>query len=648
MLEKSKQLRKYLVGLANINNGKVVLFFFSKSTKNQPLGPPVKVSFSKMSIEKENYQYGHSIYARNLTDSFCEKIIRFSHELELNIFFSVSALVKNKRRHDDFMGLGCAFLDDVTASELSRDLFSKGYCLGDFPFPPSVVIQTSPGNYQVLWNFKGFLPADERSQGSRPAFLPFSSKHRKELFSRLLRLLKKRLEGDPGGSNLNQIYRVPFTLNHKPKYSPAPEVELIHSNFSPDNRINFGEFYTELLIPEIQKHYQNDFAEVFSTVRKNNDWILMENLMGWGESGEDLGRDWTSNERDLSAAKRLYEHYKIPRETTEKIILQSPNREKGQDKGSQYFDSLFKKLDTQPAEKKEGSISVRQRTTFDLLRIFGEAGSLLFSPRKNVSINIPTKDGKIKISRSGWGMTRQRVKVLIWALNEAMVWLNDEGTRVHLKRDLDLLFDEFSEKVLDIKESDFKSRRLYLMRAYRDFDRLHEPMVALRFVIGNYYGLSSGSKGISPFSEFKRTEDGRVIIEISPEMEETLKNPVRLKRISNKFLSFIERAKEAVTPPLLLWIGETFYNTRNANTGVIISSEELVKRLKGSNNVTSSYAKYFQNEIYKSIKEINSDNLLELVGTSARKINVSSNKEATEFKFTVSQFESKKQLKNEG
>ncbi|MDA3792670.1 MAG: DNA-primase RepB domain-containing protein, partial [Elusimicrobia bacterium] len=306
--KKAENLRNFLVGHANINGGKTVLFFFKKSNKKgDTMGPPVKVSFRNMSVERENYQYGHSVHAKNLTASFCEKIIQFSKELELNIFFTVPALLKNKRKHDDVMGIGCAYLDDIPGTILSDSLFSDGMIIEDFSFPASSVIQTSPGNCQVLWNFKGFLPIDNKYKGPQPSFLPSAPKHRKDLFNRMLRLLKTKLEGDPGGSNLNQLYRLPFTLNHK--YSPAPEVELLYSDFSPENRINFGKFYTELLMPEIKKHYKEKFPGIFSKIHKNNDWILIENLLGWGESAEDIGRSWTANERDMSATGRLLNHY---------------------------------------------------------------------------------------------------------------------------------------------------------------------------------------------------------------------------------------------------------------------------------------------------------------------------------------------------
>jgi len=628
MLEKPEALRKFLVGHANINGGKTVIFFFSKSNKEgKPLGPPVKVSFSNMTIEKEGYQYGHSVYAKTLTSSFCEKIIRFSRERNLNVFFSVPALFKNTRRHDDFMGLGCAFLDDVPA-DLSGDLFSKGFRLGDFPFAPSIVIQTSPGNYQVLWNFKGFLPADERYRGPQPSFLPASSKHRKELFNRMLNLLKKRLGGDPGGSNPNQIYRVPFTLNHKPKYSPAPEVELLYSDFSPGNRIKFSAFYTELLFPELKKHYQDEFSDVFSKLRENNDWIIIDNLLGWGESADDLGRSWTANERDLSVAKRLYKHYKIPRETVEKIIQQSPNRQKGQAKGEKYINSLFSKLKKQPNEK-SGQITPHRRTTIDILRIFGEAGSLLFSRQPKVIIDIPVENGRVEVWRTGLsGMSRSRGKVLMWSLSEA-------------KKKIDISFDIFMEKILEMKVSDYKNERAFRKTAYKTFDRLAKALVSFRLGIGGYYGLdlnsSSKVEGISPFKSFERTKNNRAIIELSSEMDKVLVAPERLKRISKRFLSFIEQAQEPLTPPLLLWIGETFYNWKNANTDVVISSEELSKRLKGTKGKNSDRAaKQFRDDLYKAIKEINKNNLLELVGTNARKISVASTREASNFTFAVS------------
>ncbi len=632
--EKTKKLRKFLVSHANINGGKAILFFFAKSKKEgHPLGPPVNVSFTKMVVTKENYQHGHSVHAKKLTDALCEKIIRFSRELELNVFFSVPALIKNTRKYDDITGLGCAFLDDIPANTLSEDMLTKGINIGDFSFPASTVIQTSPGNCQVLWNFKGFLPADERYKGPQPPFLPALPKHRKDLFNRMLRLLKKRLGGDPGGSNLNQIYRLPFTLNHKPKYSPAPEVKLRYSDFSPNNRINFGEFYTELLIPELKKHYQNNFENIFTKIHKNNDWILMENLLGWGESADDIGRSWTANERDMSAAKRLSEHYKIPRETIQKLIIQSPNRQKGQDKGSQYFDSLFSKLKNLPAEKKESRISVRGRTTFDLLRVFGEASALLFSPRKNVVINLPSEEGKLEVWRTGSGMSRRRGKILMWTFSEAK--------KMYIK----IPIEKFIKLIFEYTPNDYKDHRAYLRRSYVDFDRIVLPMGSLRFGrIAKYYELGAISEWVSPFRKFKR-KNGYVEIELSPEMETVMDDSNRLKRISNKFLSFIERAEEPLTPPLLLWIGETFYNNKNANAKVVISREELLQRLKGTKKVSYFYAKYFQNEVYNAIKEINKNNLLELVGTNARKVNVTSNKGVTKFKFSVSNLESKISLK---
>ncbi|MDA3792671.1 MAG: hypothetical protein PF545_03300, partial [Elusimicrobia bacterium] len=365
---------------------------------------------------------------------------------------------------------------------------------------------------------------------------------------------------------------------------------------------------------------------------------LIENLLGWGESAEDIGRSWTANERDMSATGRLLNHYKIPRDKIEKIITQSPNRQKGQSKGSKYFDSLFNKFDKKDI-KNNKAITIRGRTTDDILRVFCEAGSLLFSRKPHVAVKLPTDDGsQTEVWRSGWvgGMTRQRAKVLIWALSEA-------------KKKIIITFEAFMEKVIGMKISDYKDERSFRKTAYKTFDRLIRPLVALRFGVGKYYGLDLGSRareeGVSPFKSFERTADGKVIIELSDEMNIALSDSERLKRISKDFLSFIEKAEQAVTPPLLLWIGENFYDKKNANAQVKLDSEELIKRLQGPRKITNTYAKYFRDEIYKSIKEINNKNLLKLVGTSARKIDVTSNREASEFVFEVSDFKGKNMIK---
>lgn len=647
---KSERLRKFLVGHANINGGKTVIFFFSKSDKyEQSLGPPVKVSFSKMTVEKECYQYGHSVYAETLTNGFCEKIIWFSQKLNLNVFFSVPALFKNTRKQDDFMGLGCAFLDDVPAV-LSGDLFSKSFRLGDFPFPTSVVIQTSPGKFQVIWNFKGFLPADDRYQGPKASFLPGSSKYRKELFNRLLRQLKKRLKGDPGGSNLNQIYRVPFTLNHKPKYSPAPEVELLYADFSPDSRVNFGEFYAELLMPELKNHYQDNFSEVFSNLRKNNDWIVMDNLLGWGESAEDLGRSWTANERDLSVARRLYEYYKIPRETIEKIILQSPNRQKGQTKGEKYFDTVFSKLKKQPGNEKSGAISIHRRTTIDLIRVFSNFPALLFSNAKTVSFKgVYTSEGrKVDVDRVGKvGMNNNRVKILLWALSSAR---NRVGGK-YIGRTIEIPFEKFAREMLDVAPENYKTEGKFKKIAGIYYKRIVKGLEFLRFGISDYYQLkktgNSEAMAISPFQSFKK-EGNKVIITLDPEMEDIYSEPLRLKRLGMPFLQFLGHTHRSLVPALALWLGENFYDKRNARKVITIKPTEL-KHILQSNlgekepeELSENARNDFRDKIYQAVHDINNKDLLRQVGASARQVVVKSDRNSTKLEFSVSQIHGKK------
>ncbi len=654
-MKKSKKLRKFLVGHANTNGGKTVLFFFAKSKKEgHPLGPPVNVSFEKMVVTRENHQHGHSVHAKKLTDSLCEKIIRFSRELELNVFFSVPALIKNTRKYDDITGLGSAFLDDIPADTLSEDMLTKGMNIGDFSFPVSAVIQTSPGNCQVLWNFKGFLPADERYKGPQPPFLPALPKHRKDLFNRMLRLLKKRLEGDPGGSNLNQIYRLPFTLNHKPKYSPAPEVKLRYSDFSPENRINFGEFYTELLIPELKKHYQNNFENIFTKIHKNNDWILIENLLGWGESAENLGHSWTANERDMSAAKRLLEHYKIPRETIQKLIIQSPNREKGQKKGSQYFNSLFKKLKTPPTEKKGNSISVRgyDRSTIDLIRVFSNIPALLFSNKPTVTIKgIKTPDGrKVDVERVGKiGMNNKRVKILLWSLSNARVRAKNK----YVGRTIEIDYEDFSRDMLEVAPEDYETKRKFKKTAAVYYGRTVKGLEFLRFGISDYYQLeetgNAKAVAISPFQSFEKKGD-KVIITLSPEMETVYSDPERLKRVEKKFLIFIGESRDSLIPAFALWLGENFYDTKNAGSKIKIKPADLKHLLQGRpggskpKKMSDSSRSSFRDDMYRAVHLINKKEILIQVGSSARKVDMKSSREATEFEFTVTQIQKHKDV----
>jgi hypothetical protein len=153
------------------------------------------------------------------------------------------------------------------------------------------------------------------------------------------------------------------------------------------------------------------------------------------------------------------------------------------------------------------------------------------------------------------------------------------------------------EKVIGMKISDYKDERSFRKTAYKTFDRRIRPLVALRFGVGKYYGL-----------EVKRYS------------------------IDLKGDSLVRNVAE--------------HGTGLTNLAVVqkLFAQRRLKKLP-----YSGY-KYLDNfverdEIYKSIKEINNKNLLKLVGTSARKIDVTSNREASEFVFEVSDFKGKNMIK---
>jgi RepB DNA-primase from phage plasmid len=72
---------------------------------------------------------------------------------------------------------------------------------------PSVLVETSPGRYQGLWNFRAAV---------RPARAEAVSRH-----------LTNTYHGDRGGWSITKMLRLPGTLNHKPAYD-LPVVSIVH------------------------------------------------------------------------------------------------------------------------------------------------------------------------------------------------------------------------------------------------------------------------------------------------------------------------------------------------------------------------------------------------------------------------------------
>jgi RepB DNA-primase from phage plasmid len=87
--------------------------------------------------------------------------------------------------------------------------------LGDptaFRPPPTILVETSPGRFQGIWEF---------SEMAEPKVAEAVSRH-----------LTRTYGGDPGGWSITKFLRVPGSLNHKDEYD-LPVVTVIHDTGAP-------------------------------------------------------------------------------------------------------------------------------------------------------------------------------------------------------------------------------------------------------------------------------------------------------------------------------------------------------------------------------------------------------------------------------
>ena len=126
--------------------------------------------------------------------------------------------------------------------------------------PPTSILSTSPGKYQVLWRVEGF--DFERQE-------------------QMLKLLAIAFGGDPACTDCNRVLRIPGFLNHK--YNPAHCVTVEY----PDDSVwNPDDFRLEIAVTEATafapanrgrkpppKHSnsENDWAWVLSQLRQGKD-----------------------------------------------------------------------------------------------------------------------------------------------------------------------------------------------------------------------------------------------------------------------------------------------------------------------------------------------------------------------------------------
>jgi hypothetical protein len=110
---------------------------------------------------------------------------------------------------EDCVHLRCLFVD----LDGERDGVPAWDRVRAFHFPPSAVVETSPGHLQAFWALRE--PMDLREPATRA------------YAGSLLRRLALAVGGDPSSAEVAHVVRLPGSLNWKPKYAPDhPRVQV--------------------------------------------------------------------------------------------------------------------------------------------------------------------------------------------------------------------------------------------------------------------------------------------------------------------------------------------------------------------------------------------------------------------------------------
>jgi len=140
--------------------------------------------------------------------------------------------------------------------------------------PPTAILSTSPGKYQVLWRVEGF-DFDRQEQ--------------------TLKLLALAFGGDPACTDCNRVLRIPGFLNRK--YNPACRVTVDY----PDDSVRIPSDF-RLLLPAIETNAFPPADGGRRQARKHshseNDWAWICDQLAQGKDAEKLTRELASRRSD--------------------------------------------------------------------------------------------------------------------------------------------------------------------------------------------------------------------------------------------------------------------------------------------------------------------------------------------------------------
>jgi len=144
----------------------------------------------------------------------------------------------------------------------------------DFVPPPTSILSTSPGKYQVLWRVEGF--DFERQEQT-------------------LKLLTIAFGGDPACTDCNRVLRVPGFLNQK--YAPAHRVTVEY----PDDSVwTPGDFRLEIAATYVTAYALTNHGRRPPRKRSNSesDWAWVSSQLRQGKDASKLTRELASRRSD--------------------------------------------------------------------------------------------------------------------------------------------------------------------------------------------------------------------------------------------------------------------------------------------------------------------------------------------------------------
>src|SRR6185312_10350174 len=127
--------------------------------------------------------------------------LAYENSTRANVYVAANPLRSGsrKRTKENVASVRHLYLDIDTDGDARLNALRAS----DFVPPPTSILSTSPGKYQVLWRVEGF--DFERQEQA-------------------LKLLAVAYGGDPACTDRNRVLRIPGFLNHK--YDPAYRVDV--------------------------------------------------------------------------------------------------------------------------------------------------------------------------------------------------------------------------------------------------------------------------------------------------------------------------------------------------------------------------------------------------------------------------------------